>query len=71
MIIRDSVIVMLKQPSTLDLPAHPYNTLAEGDQEVRWDEYIWVQDVDSLYREFVAKGAGITHKPYATEYGCK
>lgn len=65
MVKRGGIIIMLSQ-----LPKkggiRP-NRLADPDGEA-WDAYVWVDDADSLYKEFTDKGVkisrGICDQPY-------
>ena len=63
---RDGMYVMLKQ---IDDPAQiaPRWTVSPGI----WDMYFWVDDVEALYREFVARGAKIDYELCDQPYGCR
>jgi uncharacterized glyoxalase superfamily protein PhnB len=40
-------------------------------KDVAIDAYLWVNDVDSLYTEFSAKGATVSGPPYLQFYGIR
>lgn len=63
---RDGFQVMLQQASD---PKHvvPHWTVASNI----WNIYFWVSDVDSLYKEFVERGAKIDYHLTNKPYGCR
>jgi hypothetical protein len=63
---RDGLHLMLKQA---DEPGHvvPHWTVSDK----LWNVYFWVNDVDRLHREFVARGATIDYGPCDQPYGCR
>jgi hypothetical protein len=63
---RDNLHVMLKQVAD---PAQivPRRNVAPG----LWDMYFWVNDVEALYRDFVARGATINYDLCDQDYGCR
>jgi len=42
-----------------------------GYKSVAWDAHVWVEDVESLHADFVARGATIVKPPTATFYGAR
>ena len=63
---RDGQHIMLRQA----LEARhviPHWTVADG----LWNIYFWVEDVDALHREFVARGATIDYDLCDQPYGCR
>jgi uncharacterized glyoxalase superfamily protein PhnB len=63
---RDHLHVMLKQIAN-PRQIVPKRNIALG----LWDMYFWVNDVDALYREFLASGATIHYGLCDQEYGCR
>ena len=63
---RDGLHLMLKQ---VDDPAKivPRWHVSEN----LWDAYFWVDDVETLYRDFVGRGARINYGPCDQPYGCR
>ena len=63
---RDSMDVMLKQ---IDDPKQivPRWVASAG----LWDMYFWVDDVEALYQEFVARSARIDYGLCNQPYGCR
>ena len=63
---RDGLYLMLKQA---DDAKHvvPHWTVSKG----LWNVYFWVNDVDALYQEFVARGATIDYGLCDKPYGCR
>jgi predicted enzyme related to lactoylglutathione lyase len=66
MVNRSGIIIMLSQfPQKGGM--HP-NSLVAPDGEA-WDAYIWIDNVDSLYQEFTAKGVTIARPICDQPYG--
>ena len=66
MVERGGVILMLKQlPNKRGMRP---NRLADPDGET-WDAYVWVDDADSLCKEFKDKGVKITREICDQPYG--
>jgi uncharacterized glyoxalase superfamily protein PhnB len=63
---RDAMHVMIKQIDDHERIV-PRWTVSSG----LWDMYFWVDDVESLYREFVARGARIDYEICDQPYGCR
>ena len=66
---RDGVIFMLSEaPAGFELKPNS-SADAEGQS---WSAYIWVNDAESLFKEFKSKGAHIAYEPLIKEeYGMK
>jgi len=62
---RDGRNVILKQVGAEHVV--PRWTISSG----LWDMYFWVDDVEALYREFVARGAKIDYEICDQPYGCR
>jgi uncharacterized glyoxalase superfamily protein PhnB len=63
---RDAMRVMLKQIDDHERIV-PRWTVSSG----LWDMYFWVDDVEKLYSEFVARGARIDYGLCDQPYGCR
>jgi uncharacterized glyoxalase superfamily protein PhnB len=66
MVKRGGIIIMLSQLATPGL-TRP-NRLVDPNGEA-WDAYVWVEDADSLCREFKAKGVKIARNICDQSYG--
>ena len=66
MVKRQGIIIMLSQlPRTgVMRPNHA----ADSDSDA-WDCYVWVDDVESLHREFTTKGVKVTRGLCDQPYG--
>lgn len=64
---RDDVVVMLAQtPNGIDPPPANWRIVDKCNQV-----YIWVQEVDELYRELQQRGATIDYTLYDTPWGTR
>jgi uncharacterized glyoxalase superfamily protein PhnB len=63
---RDSMYVMLKEIADVKQIIPRWTVSAS-----LWDMYFWVDDVESLYREFVGRGAKIDYDLCDQPYGCR
>jgi uncharacterized glyoxalase superfamily protein PhnB len=63
---RDGVHLMLKEIGDPERIV-PRWTVSPG----LWDTYVWVDDVEALYRELVARGAKIDYPLCDQPYGCR
>ncbi len=63
---RNGLSLMLKQAND---PKHvvPHWTVSDK----LWNVYFWVEDVEGLYQEFVARGATIDYGLCDQPYGCR
>lgn len=68
MVMRNGIVIMLGQLA--EAGAMRPNRVADPHGDV-WDAYIWVEDVDALYREFEAKGVKIVRDICDQHYGCR
>ena len=69
MVMRNGVVIMLSQncaPGRI----RP-NRLADPIEGDHWDAYIWVDNADTLFAEFQAKGVKITRAICDQPYGCR
>jgi len=62
---RDGFIVMLQQVEENETVRSNFS------QGANWDAYFWVNDADSLFAEFKAKGAIIEYEPTIQPYEIK
>ncbi len=70
---RDGVTVMIRQlkEPNLKRPNNIPYTQAGWDAKgvFAWDSYIWLEDVDSLYQEYLNNGVNIIRNLELTDYG--
>ena len=66
MVWRDGHCIML----SLVADAHAIRSVSTVVPDV-WDAYFWVQNIDTLFAEFVAQGARISYRPFLKPYGVK
>ena len=68
MVRRDAIQIMLRQGTdpTRKLP-RPNNTVAEHT----FDAYVYVDDVDALYRELAGRGAKLLYEPCDQPHDCR
>jgi uncharacterized glyoxalase superfamily protein PhnB len=68
MVYRNGVVIMLSCVAKTGI-ARP-NRLADPEGEA-WDAYIWVDNADALFAEFIAKGVKIARGICDQPYGCR
>lgn len=68
MVKRSGIVIMLSSLGRAG--AMRPNRIADPEGEA-WDAYIWVEDVETLYREFRAKGVKIAREICDQPYGCR
>ncbi len=68
MVWRNGVVIMLAQ---LDQRGVMRPNHAVDPERGAWDAYVWVDDADTLYAEFQAKGVTIARAICDQEYGCR
>lgn len=68
MVKRRGILIMLAQVE--DTVALRPNNLCSREGGA-WDAYVWVNNVDALHDEFVAKGAHVVSGLCDKEYGCR
>jgi predicted enzyme related to lactoylglutathione lyase len=67
-VMRNGISIMLKQ-----IPAKGKmspNHRADPEDE-NWDAYVYIDDADALYKQFIEKGVKITRPICNQEYGCR
>ena len=69
MVSRNGVVIMLSQSETVGV-IRP-NGRADPEAKDAWDAYVWVDDADALYAEFVSNGANIARGLCDQPYGCR
>ena len=68
MVSRSGVVIMLAQHDQAG--AMRPNRMVDPAGEA-WDAYIWIDDVDKLIAELMAKGVRITRNVCTQSYGCR
>ena len=64
MVQRDEITVMLSEAPHNSVPPPNWQVVAN-----MWDAYFWVDDVESLYKEFREQGATIDYELGMKDYG--
>lgn len=67
MVHRSGVVIMLAQHH--ESAVRPNHSADPGGDA--WDAYVWVDDADALYAEYVAKGVTIARPICDQPYGCR
>lgn len=68
MVRRDEIQIMLRQPPTTGASVHCGN---RSLMDHTFDAYVYVEDVDSVYRELKGRGADCLFEPHDQPHGCR
>ena len=68
MVRRAGITIMLKQLERPGL-SRP-NSIVDLEHEL-WDAYVWIENADTLYKEFKNSGVKIAREIFDQPYGCR